>query len=134
VLLPLVTRRTYDFSAAAGTTDDVLAVRFQDVLPYRSGELLVRVHAISIASPRGMSVVLFKASPSADRPDLDFYDPSAFATATLISAAAGELVRTKLNPGFGSHLRVVVRATLDATPGDLTATLSIALGMRPKPA
>jgi hypothetical protein len=133
MLVPLVTRRVYDFSASAGSTVDVVAVRFREVLAYRGGELLVRVHAVSIASPRTMSVIAYKASPSPDRPDLDFYDPTAWATASVTSAAAGDLVKTQLAAGFGSHLRVIVRAVPDATPGNLSATLSIALAMRPKP-
>ena len=134
VRIPFLTERAYDFSTlAASATSDVIIVKALDIVPYRSGELQVRVHAASWGG--GSPALVLKAyvtAPSRDDPSVDFVG-DAKATATLSSAAAGDLVNQALAPKFGSHLRLVLEATQGSPAGTLQATISGELVLSEEP-
>lgn len=134
-LQPFLARKAYDHSAmSGGVTVDTVLVRALDVVEMRAGELLVRVHSINIASPGQLRLLAMTTSPSRDSPETDFVvTSSTVADATLETASTGALVRVVLTPGFGSHLRLVLRAVVATLAQTHKATLSAALALRERP-
>ena len=133
MIVPLVSRRAYDYSAASGAATDLVLARYVDVTTYRSAVLLCRVHEVNIVVGGTLNVMVFRTSPSPDAPDDDFVQTTSIATAAIHSAAKNTLVRKTLSTWFGSHVRVILRADPAASPASLTATLSIALVLNEQP-
>jgi hypothetical protein len=126
VRIPILTEREYDLtSLVASANVEVVLVKALDVTAYRSGTLLVRLHAATwgAGSPTAAVKALMTA-PSVDDPSRDFVDGSAKATCTLSSAAAGDLVKDDLDAGFGSHLRIVLDVTQGSPADTLVFTIS----------
>lgn len=134
-LVPFLSRKVYDHSAMSGSvTVDTVLVRALDVIDARAGELLVRIHTINVLSPGQLRLLAFTTSPSPDSPETDFVLTSpVIAQATLETASVGQLVRVALTSGFGSHLRLVLRAVVAAGAQSHKATLSAALALRERP-
>jgi hypothetical protein len=133
-LVPFLSRKAYDFSAMSGSvTVDTVLVRALDVVDMRLGQLLVRVHAINVLSPGQLSLLAFSTSPSPDSPEADFVATISTAFAPLETASTGALVRVGLIAGFGSHLRLVLRAVVASGAQTHRATLSAALALRARP-
>src|SRR5262245_50019970 len=136
MLVPVLTRRAYDFSSFATTSIiDFPIVRYLDVLRYRSGELRVRVHDVNIASGRHLFVSVFPSSPSVDNPALDFWSTTALAEVDLLGAVVGQLLVDELTDlsALGSHVRVSIRVQPTAVASRITGTISAALSLREKP-
>lgn len=132
--IPFLSRRAYDFSTSDGVTTDVVLVRALDVVPWRVGQLVVRVHAVNIAGSGKLSVVAMMVSPSPDAPQTDFIRTTPLvAQGEVAGATAGKLLRETLTAPFGGHLRLLVRAVAQPGGGTLTATLSAALYLRERP-
>lgn len=133
-LIPFLSRRVYDFSATIGVTTDVVVVRALDVVQWRQGELLVRVHAVNIAGAGRLNVVARLVAPSADAPQTDFVRTTpVVAQASVAGATAGVLLRVPLTAPFGGHLQLSVSAIPQGGGGALSATLSAALNLRERP-
>ena len=132
MIIPILTRRSYDFSATTGAAVENVVVRDLDVIAYRSATLLTRVHAMDAATSR-LSISVYRTSPSPDAPQEDFIGSSALSTKQIQSETANSLVRQPLAAPFGSHLRIVLVPDPPALPATFTATLSMAMVLREQP-
>lgn len=131
MLIPLVSRRTYDFSLTAGSAFDVVVVRHLDVVAYRSAALIVRVHSLNFLNGVALDVVAYRASPSCDAPETDFVGTTALVTAAVNKS--GVLLCEPLTAKFGSHLQVRLHATPRVTPNTFVCALSIAVNLTEEP-
>lgn len=127
MILSVLERRAFDFSATSGPEREQVLVRHLDVLAYRTAVLVVRVHSASVGSGSKLSVQAFRCSPSPDDPDADFVETSPLATAAITTSTSQRSVRDVLLAPFGSHIQVRLSADPPASPITLTATLSVAL-------
>jgi len=132
VIIPILTRRSYDFSATSGTGFDIVLVRYLDVIAYRSATLLTRVHAMNAATSR-LSVSVYRTSPSPDAPQEDFVGATPLTTRQIQSETANSLVQQTLATPFGSHVRILLVPDPPASPATFTATLSMAMVLREQP-
>jgi hypothetical protein len=132
--IPFISRRTYDFSSTMSYTTNVIVVRALNVVQWRVGQLVVRVHALNISGTGTMFVDALMTSPSSDAPQTDFVKSTPEVSAGLAAGMqAGELIIENFRSPFGSHLQLRVRAVASAVGGPLSATLSAALYLRERP-
>jgi len=133
IFIPFLSRRVYDFSSMVGTATEVVVVRALDVVDWRAGQLVVRVHAVTITAGT-INVAVLMTSPSVDAPQTDFVRVSPdVASAAIAGSVPGDLVVEALRAPIGGHLRLVVQAVASGGGGTLRATLSAALYMRERP-
>lgn len=124
-VIPLWTARDFDYSSIGiGSTEEHTLVKALDLSPYRDARLLVRVHTINVTA--GTLVVrAYRTSPTPEHPSADFLDAaSPLATASIQSAAVGDLVRQSLSASHGAFVRFTIRAT---QPGETQETIEARL-------
>ena len=113
VLIPVLRRRTFDFSFVAnGTTFSTIVLPALAIAPFSSVMLLVRTHKLTITNAGvGFTVNLFEVDPSPDDGADFIVAGSAFLTSTVIdsSVTAPRLTKdTGAGTPPGPYLRVVV--------------------------
>lgn len=137
MLIPVLSERAYDyggFSAGVGTT--VVLAKSLDVLRYRAGVLLVRVHAANIGGLGSPAVAIraYLTAPSVDEPAGEFVDTSsAKAAVSLVGTSAGTLVKAALSANFGAYLRINLEVTQGTPAGALAFTVSVDLDLEEEP-
>lgn len=132
--VPFMAKRAFDFSGfSGGVTSNLVLVRALDVLSWRVGDLLVRVHSLTKPGSARLRLLAFPTSPSPDAPDVDFTLSSSSAEAVLESSSAGALVKVALSGALGSHLQLILRVIAPSSAGTFTTNLSAALVMRERP-
>ena len=107
-------------------------VKSLEVTEYRQAVLLVRVHAITITGSPSLVVRAYVTAPTPLDPSADFVHTGFWlASASIVGASAGDLVRAPLGGNVGAHVRVTISATQNASmPETIQARLSAGLLVR----
>jgi len=118
---------------ASGQTSEIVLARNLDLLSYRVGILVVRVHSINLASNTGAKyeVILKPEDPSSDEPDVD-YVGSAVATVTLDTATTAPALLLAITSTEFPHIgRVTLKATQGASQTTHVCAISADLVLKP---
>ena len=129
LVIPLISRRTYDFSNVAATgVLELPLIRAQPVVGYADAILQLRVYSATVP---GLSSVELRAqaiSPSCDDPGTDFLGMELGSITLDSSTTAPSLHSISLGSDFGSHIQFVLLATRDS--GTFTVELGADLVVR----
>lgn len=100
-----------------------------DVSGSRETTLLIRVHALNLASGSGTpkySVIVKATAPTTEDPTHVFRDPTALVTSVITTGSTVPfLVRAAVPANCGAWISVLLQATQGGSVDTLTATLSI---------
>ena len=125
MIIPLFTKREFDFSSGSAT---VVVVKSVDTSRYTEGVVNLRVHSNSSTAGTGTINAQAKSvALTGEDPSIDFVDGTTLATASMTSStSAGTLIRGALATGFGGSLQITIVGT-KGTSTTLKATLSAEL-------
>jgi hypothetical protein len=136
-LISVLPKTDFTFTPVGSTAVETTIARSINVVPYREGVLIARVHSKSATggSTQTVSVVVRQAAPSADDPATDFaITSSGIAT---ISFAIGGGTTAAMAPAFASltapfspFVRIVVQASQSTTGSAMTCSLSVDMVVR----
>jgi hypothetical protein len=89
--------------------------------------LLVRVHEVDIDTDCELAIQLVPVAPTREDPGRDYPAPDILATAAIQGTEVGQLVRAVCLAPVPTHVQLRAVATQAASPGNISATLSIEL-------
>lgn len=126
-MIPLFTKRQFDFGAAAAS---FIVIRSLDVSQWTEGVLQCRLHSVDIGASGQIDVEAYPIANTAEEPDTDYVSGTAAATVSWgASDTAPDLGKTALTSGFGGAVQIKLTGTAPAS-GNLIATLSAELVMK----
>ena len=129
VIIPLFTKRDFDFSNGTAT---VVVVKSVDTSRYAEGILNLRVHTNTISGTGGGTIAAHAKAIAltAEDPVLDFIDGTTLAAASIATGTlVGSLVRGPLTTGFGGALQITVVGS-KGTSAIVRATVSAELVLK----
>ena len=123
----IIDKVEYNFNNGSGT---VVAVKAMDVVNWREGALLVRVHSTDVASSSTLDVIARIIAPTEEEPSVDYiYTTTDIAKVTLNSSTtAPSLERAAMADDFGAYLQITVVGTKSG--GNCAATISAELVLK----
>lgn len=130
----VITRRVFTFTNVGDNdTMDIPLVRGIDVSSAKAIDVVVRIHAATVASGGTITIHSRAISLTNEQPDVDFTNSTELGTLTInntVATAAPTLLLGTLTAPFGHMIHMFVRGTQPASAVTLTATLSIDLVLR----
>jgi hypothetical protein len=118
----------YTFGSIAGGLERTqVLIRALCTDDLRELVLLVRVHEVDIDADCELTVQLVPVAPTREDPGRDFPAPDVLAAAAIAGTEVGQLLRAVCLTPVPTHVQLRVVATQAASPGSISATLSIEL-------
>ena len=138
-LITVLPMTDFNFSPVGTTEVETTIARALNVVPYREGVLIARIHKKSSTdsgtSAQTLSVIVRQAAPSADDPSTDFAVTASgiatvsFAISSTSSAALAPEFASFTAP-FAPFVRVVMQASQSVADSAMTCSLSVDLVVR----
>lgn len=132
VIVPIIPKQRFDYSFLLADVDKSVVIhKALNVIPYKTGRLMVRVHSIDMSTGQDLTITAFGVNPSPDDPQ-DFVDSSYTAMTVNLdeSNSDGDLTSTT-DSNLYPYLKIQITFSQDATGSTtLFAELSADLLLR----
>lgn len=136
ILVNVIPKTDFTFTGTGTSAIETTVARALNVVPYREGVLVARVHSKSTTggSTQTLSVLVRQVAPSTDDPATDFAATTAIATASFAigggTAGAQAPVFSTFSAPFSPFVRVLLQATQSTTGSVFTCSVSVDLVVR----